>query len=51
MAASDPTDANGTATDVTGEQAADSPQVAALAQYVKDLSVENPSSPQVLQWN
>ena len=29
---------------------ADQPQVAALAQYVKDLSVENPSSPQVYQW-
>ncbi|GAA4026155.1 protein-export chaperone SecB [Sphingomonas rosea] len=29
----------------------DAPQVAALAQYVKDLSVENPSSPQVFQWN
>lgn len=26
------------------------PQVAALAQYVKDLSVENPSAPQVYQW-
>jgi preprotein translocase subunit SecB len=26
------------------------PQVAALAQYIKDLSVENPSSPQVFQW-
>jgi preprotein translocase subunit SecB len=28
----------------------DQPQVAALAQYIKDLSVENPSSPQVYQW-
>jgi preprotein translocase subunit SecB len=28
----------------------DLPQVAALAQYIKDLSVENPSSPQVFQW-
>jgi len=26
------------------------PQVATLAQYIKDLSVENPSSPQVFQW-
>lgn len=25
-------------------------QVATLAQYIKDLSVENPSSPQVFQW-
>lgn len=49
MAASDPvtTGANG-ATDAAGAEA---PQVAALAQYVKDLSVENPSSPQVFQWN
>ena len=55
MAASDPTNtgdvlagSNGAA----GEGAsADAPQVAALAQYVKDLSVENPSAPQVYQWN
>lgn len=37
-----------------GDQAAlaggEGPQVAALAQYVKDLSVENPSAPQVYQW-
>jgi preprotein translocase subunit SecB len=26
------------------------PQVSILAQYVKDLSVENPSSPQVFSW-
>lgn len=26
------------------------PQITALAQYIKDLSVENPSSPQVFQW-
>jgi preprotein translocase subunit SecB len=26
------------------------PQVSILAQYVKDLSVENPSAPQVFQW-
>ena len=26
------------------------PQVSVLAQYVKDLSVENPSSPQVYSW-
>src|SRR3954453_19996598 len=26
------------------------PQVTVLAQYVKDLSVENPSSPQVFSW-
>ena len=28
----------------------DEPQVAILAQYIKDLSVENPSAPQVFQW-
>jgi preprotein translocase subunit SecB len=27
------------------------PQFAVLAQYIKDLSVENPSAPQVYQWN
>jgi preprotein translocase subunit SecB len=32
------------------QPAGDQPQVAALAQYIKDLSVENPSSPQVFQW-
>lgn len=49
MAASDPTTAsgNGAASD---SAAAEAPQVAALAQYVKDLSVENPSAPQVYQW-
>jgi preprotein translocase subunit SecB len=26
------------------------PQVATLAQYIKDLSVESPSTPQVFQW-
>src|SRR5689334_14061807 len=34
----------------TDAAAGDQPQVAALAQYIKDLSVENPSSPQVFQW-
>ena len=27
------------------------PQVNALAQYIKDLSAENPSAPQVFQWH
>jgi preprotein translocase subunit SecB len=31
-------------------QSGDEPQVATLAQYIKDLSVENPSAPQVYQW-
>ena len=28
----------------------DQPQISILAQYIKDLSVENPSAPQVYQW-
>lgn len=36
--------------DAAQQAAGDQPQVAALAQYIKDLSVENPSSPQVFQW-
>lgn len=48
MAASDPATAAGNgAADASTPEA---PQVAALAQYVKDLSVENPSAPQVYQW-
>ena len=31
-------------------KASNEPQVSVLAQYVKDLSVENPSAPQVFQW-
>ena len=30
--------------------AGDQPQVASIAQYVKDLSVESPSAPQSFQW-
>lgn len=33
-----------------GDAAPEGPQVAALGQYIKDLSVENPSAPQVFQW-
>lgn len=29
---------------------ADTPQASTIAQYVKDLSVESPSAPQVFQW-
>ena len=36
-------------TNGTGDLA-DLPQVAGLAQYIKDLSVENPSAPTVYQW-
>jgi preprotein translocase subunit SecB len=35
----------GNGADNTGD-----PQVSILAQYVKDLSVENPSAPQVYSW-
>src|SRR5437773_11638307 len=31
-------------------EAGDEPSVSILAQYTKDLSVENPSAPQVYQW-
>jgi preprotein translocase subunit SecB len=31
-------------------EANDGPQAATLAQYIKDLSIENPNSPQVYQW-
>ena len=39
-----PTGGNGSA------QPGAEPRVSVLAQYIKDLSVENPSSPQVYQW-
>ncbi len=32
------------------DEPGDAPQVATLAQYIKDLSVESPSSPQAFQW-
>ncbi|MCY7280712.1 MAG: protein-export chaperone SecB [Sphingomonas bacterium] len=35
------------ASDATAD---DAPQAAAIAQYIKDLSVESPNSPQVFQW-
>jgi preprotein translocase subunit SecB len=52
MVDQDPMDPANTAPAVNGNVADtdDQPQVAALAQYIKDLSVENPSSPQVFQW-
>jgi len=38
-------------TESNGSGAAEGePQVSVLAQYIKDLSVENPSAPQVFQW-
>lgn len=33
-----------------GASPEDGPQVAAIAQYIKDLSVESPNSPAVFQW-
>jgi len=45
MADQDPNPA-GNGADGAGNE----PQVATLAQYIKDLSVESPSSPQVFQW-
>ena len=33
-----------------GEAEASGPQAATIAQYIKDLSVESPSAPQVFQW-
>jgi preprotein translocase subunit SecB len=44
MAQQDPTIANGS------DQPGDEPQVATIAQYIKDLSVESPNAPQVFQW-
>ena len=45
MADQDPNPA-GNGADGTGDE----PQAATLAQYIKDLSVESPSAPQVFQW-
>ena len=45
MADQDPTTRGNGAADPDGE-----PQVATIAQYIKDLSVESPSSPQAFQW-
>ena len=45
MADQDPTTRGNGAADPDGE-----PQVATIAQYIKDLSVEAPSSPQAFQW-
>ena len=45
MADQEPT-TGGNGSDGSGED----PQVSIIAQYIKDLSVENPSAPQVFQW-
>src|SRR3546814_16191647 len=36
--------------DAATEGKGEAPQAATIAQYIKDLSVESPSSPQVFQW-
>lgn len=46
MADQDPTTTNPEGIDEGSTQ----PQVATIAQYIKDCSVESPSSPQVFQW-
>ena len=46
MADQDPTTPNPEGIDEGSTQ----PQVATIAQYIKDCSVESPSSPQVFQW-
>jgi preprotein translocase subunit SecB len=45
MADQDPS-ANGNGSGESGTE----PQVSVLAQYIKDMSVENPSAPQVFSW-
>lgn len=45
MAQQDPNQA-GNGSDISANE----PQAATLAQYIKDLSVESPSAPQVFQW-
>ena len=43
-------DPNTPAPEGTGEGAPDAPHAATIAQYIKDLSAESPSAPQVFQW-
>jgi preprotein translocase subunit SecB len=43
-------DTNNAVPESLGEGVAEGPQVATIAQYIKDLSVESPSAPQVFQW-
>lgn len=47
MADQDPTTP---APEGNGQGATDQPQASTIAQYIKDLSVESPSAPQVFQW-
>lgn len=41
---------NNPAPEGTGEGAPDAPHASTIAQYIKDLSAESPSAPQVFQW-
>jgi len=43
-------DPNNPAPEGPAEAAADTPQASTIAQYIKDLSAESPSAPQVFQW-
>lgn len=43
-------DPNTPAPEGPAEAAQDAPMVSTIAQYIKDLSAESPSSPQVFQW-
>jgi len=43
-------DPNNAAPEGIGEASQEAPQAATIAQYIKDLSVESPSAPEVFQW-
>jgi preprotein translocase subunit SecB len=43
-------DTNNVLPEGLGDDGSAGPQVATIAQYIKDLSAESPSSPQVFQW-
>jgi preprotein translocase subunit SecB len=43
-------DPNNSVPEGPAEGAADVPQASTIAQYIKDLSAESPSAPQVFQW-
>ena len=43
-------DPNNPAPEGQGEGMPEAPQAATIAQYIKDLSVESPSAPEVFQW-
>ena len=43
-------DPNSPAPETNGQGAGEQPQASTIAQYIKDLSAESPSAPQVFQW-